>query len=82
MPVPNKKAVGDATDFQSTSESIGVSDNNDKGAIMEEGGSVRMDGTNISDNESDTNTTKIREETNSDGEDRAQEISIHDNGGG
>jgi len=41
-----------------------------------------MDGKSISDNESDTSTTKIGEETNSDGEDGAQEISTHDDGGG
>jgi len=43
-PVSNKKAAGDAAYFQSTSESTGVSDNNEEDAIMEEGDSARMDG--------------------------------------
>jgi len=41
-----------------------------------------MDGKNTSDNESNTAPTKTGEATNRDGEDGAQDIYTHDDGGG
>jgi len=81
-PVSNKKVAEDASDFQSTSESTDFSDDNDENAMMKEGDSVRMDGKYTSDNESDTNPSKIGEATNRDGEEGAQEIYTHDDGRG